>query len=66
MLNRHDAWCVLSVKDKTLHDLNRELVNIREVKNRIYGKREIREKTSTWMRIVQNNSDLWCQCKTTQ
>ena len=42
----------------------------REVKNRVYGKREIRvfvfsnNKTITWMRIVQNNSGLWCQRKT--
>ena len=55
-------WEILMI---TKIDSNYFVNNNREVKNRVYGKRQKRdsrlcflEKTTTWMRIVQNNSGL--------
>ena len=63
-------WEILMI---TKIDSNYFVNNNREVKNRVYGKRQKRdsrlcflEKTTTWMRLVQNNSGRWCQRKTTQ
>ena len=61
------------IKIKINKQTNKKVIDIREIYNRVYGKRQtwdsrlcFLEKISTEMRIVQNNSVLWWQRKTTQ